>query len=671
MEQLKPVRQEDLLEYRFLSGLRLAPGGDQAAFVVSSANKTENTYEHRLWLSGTKGLRQLTDLGAERSFAWLNDHSLLFPAVRSAAEKKRREQGDPFTAFYALDLQGGEALPWLTLPMQAEGFRVLDENHLLVFASASLDCPALYAMPQAEKEAWLERRKQEKDYEVFTELPFWGNGRGITNGSRALAYLVQRQPLEITPLLQVPEDLICHCVLGDEIFLAYTAWEKKYPLQGFCLRAWNWRTGVCRELPAQKALRPQGMEPVGEQIFLLATEAARHGLNENAWVYTLDPIDGKVALLRREEYNFYNSVGSDCRMGRGRGAVGTPEGLYHLTTRGGSAVLHLLRTDGEDLPVLTREGSMDCFDIADGRLLYVGLYEMRLQELYACSLPGGIPERLSHFNDQALAGCYVASPQRLCVCSCGREIEGWVLLPRNFDPAKRYPAVLDIHGGPKTVYGPVFCHEMQMWASMGYFVFFCNPMGSDGGTNEFMDIRGRYGETDFQNLMDFTDAVLALWPQIDAARLCETGGSYGGFMTNWIIGHTNRFCCAASQRSIANWLSFYGMSDIGYYFASDQTDASLYADQAKLWAQSPLKYAGNVQTPTLFIHSDEDYRCPMAEGIQMYAALADRGVETRLCLFHGENHELSRSGKPLHRQRRLKEITDWFLRFAPVEEDRQ
>ena len=239
-----------------------------------------------------------------------------------------------------------------------------------------------------------------------------------------------------------------------------------------------------------------------------------------------------------------------------------------------------------------------------------------------------------------------------------------MLLPKDFDPEKRYPAVFDIHGGPKTVYGPVFYHEMQVWAGKGYFVFFCNPKGSDGRDNEFSDIFGDYGGTDYRNLMDFTDAVLEKYPQIDKKRVCETGGSYGGFMTNWIIGHTDRFCCAASQRSISNWLSFCGTSDIGVWFAPDQTRGDLYTDPGKLWEQSPLKYAGNVKTPTLFIHSDEDWRCPLEQGLQMYAALLDRGVEARMCLFHGENHELSRSGKPKHRIRRLEEITSWFDRFS-------
>ena len=123
------------------------------------------------------------------------------------------------------------------------------------------------------------------------------------------------------------------------------------------------------------------------------------------------------------------------------------------------------------------------------------------------------------------------------------------------------------------------------------------------------------------------DAVLAAYPQIDRTKVCETGGSYGGFMTNWIIGHTDRFVCAASQRSIANWLSFYGVSDIGVEFAKDQCDADPISTPDKMWEHSPMRYAGNVKTPTLFIHSDEDYRCPLAEGLQMYTSLAAQGFQ--------------------------------------------
>lgn len=661
---MEPIRQKDLLSYQFLSAVRFSPKGSRAAFVVANSNEEENCYERRLWLYENEGLRQLTDLGKEGSFLWLDENRLIFPAVRSAKEKKRAEAREEFSAYYVLDVRGGEALPYMTLPFAVRSIRALGEDRFLVTAAVDKDRPLLYAASDEEKEKARKEKEEEKDYEVFTELPFWSNGAGVTNGKRTLAYLVERESMRIIPMLEAPEDLICQTVLGDEVLMAYVPWQAKYPLKGFCLRGFNWRTGEKREILFDWELRPEGMETVGDRVFLLATESKRHGLNENAWVYALDPAAGKYELLRQEEYSMYNSVGSDCRLGGGRQAVGTPEGLYHLTTREGSAVLHLLRPDGEDLPVFTGEGAMDCFDVANGRLLCVGLYDMRLQELYTARLGEEKLTRVSHFNDAALEGRYLARPEPLTVQSRGWEIGGWVLKPKDFDPDKKYPAVLDVHGGPKTVYGPVFYHEMQLWASLGYFVFFCNPMGSDGRDNVFMDIRGHYGDTDYVNLMDFTDAVLAKYPQIDPKRVCETGGSYGGFMTNWIIGHTDRFCCAASQRSIANWLAFYGMSDIGFYFAGDQTDGDIYETPEKLWAQSPLKYAKNVKTPTLFIHSDEDYRCPMAEGIQMYAALVDRGVEARLCLFHGETHELSRSGKPKHRQRRLKEITDWFEKHA-------
>ena len=164
--------------------------------------------------------------------------------------------------------------------------------------------------------------------------------------------------------------------------------------------------------------------------------------------------------------------------------------------------------------------------------------------------------------------------------------------------------------------------------------------------------------------MDFTDTVLHHFPAIDPDRVCETGGSYGGFMTNWIIGHTDRFCCAVSQRSISNWISKSFMSDIGPYFNPDQCGASSPFAFNILWEHSPLKYAENAKTPTLFIHSDQDHRCPLPEGMQMMQALALKGIETRMCIFHGETHELSRSGKPKHRIRRLTEITNWFNKYA-------
>ena len=661
---MKAVELNDILQYKFLSNVRYAPGGKRAAFVVANANEEENTYERRLWLYENGAVRQLTDLGKEGAFQWLDDDRLIFPAVRSEKEKKRAKDKDEFTSYYVLDLRGGEALPLFTLPFSAGELRVLDEKHFAVAATVDKLCPDLWDAAEEEREKVKKEREEDKDYEVFDELPYWSNGEGVTNGRRSRLFLVSLDPLKVKPVTKLPDDFSDMAVLGDEVFFATQRRKAKMELRGFTLHAVDWKSGKTRTVLKNKTLCFGGMEAVGKELWAFATEGKRYGLNENSWVYRVDPKTGAISVLREEEGSLYNAVGSDCRLGGGRQMAPCGDGLYHLATREGDCVLHRMDKNGGDTPVITKNGSIDAFDVSGNEALLIALYDMRLQELYRADLKTGKLKRVSDFNTAALKGCYVAQPEPLTIKSGGAEIGGWVLKPKDYDSAKKYPAVFDIHGGPKTVYGPVFYHEMQLWAGMGYFVFFCNPTGSDGRDNAFADIRGKYGTVDYDNLMDFADAVLKKYPQIDKKRVCETGGSYGGFMTNWIIGHTDRFCCAASQRSISNWLSFYGTSDIGFYFGNDQNGADFYDEPEKLWEHSPIKYAKNVKTPTLFIHSDEDYRCPLEQGLQMYASLLDRGVEARLCLFHGENHELSRSGKPKHRLRRLREITDWFEKHS-------
>lgn len=665
---MKPVTMEDLLCYRFLSRPLFNPSGSRAAFVVSAANRDENAYESRLWLYENGSVRQLTDLGKESSYIWLDDDRILFPAVRSSAEKKRADAKEEFTAYYVLDLNGGEAMPFFTVPLAVQGIKVVDPSHFVILASADKRCPDLYRADEQRRSEIRKEQEENRDYEIFDELPFWSNGAGVTNGHFSRLFSVSLDPFSLEPISDEGEQAGSFAVLGDEVFYASSPCLPKMRLNGFTLYGYDMRTRSKREVyKSDVMMSPSMLEAVGSALWLSASEGKRYGLNETEWFYTLDPSSGALSLLRAEEYSTGSSVGSDCRYGGGQSFAVSDGSLFHTTTREGNAYLHRLYKDGTDCPVFTRPGSIDSFDIRGSAVLAVALYDMRPQELYRIDLVSGDFTRVSDFNGDALKDRYVAEPQALSVISEGLEIGGWVLKPIGYEPDKTYPAVFDIHGGPKTVYGPVFYHEMQVWAGRGYFVFFCNPKGSDGRDNAFADIRGGYGATDYQNLMDFADAALKAWPAIDPKRVCETGGSYGGFMTNWIIGHTDRFCCAASQRSISNWLSFCGVSDIGCWFAPDQTAGDLYENPKKLWEQSPLRYAKNVKTPTLFIHSDEDYRCPLEQGLQMYAALLDRGVPARMCLFHGENHELSRSGKPLHRLRRLQEITDWFDRYSAVE----
>ena len=181
---MRPVEQKDILSYRFLSEPRYNPAHTRAAFVVSTANETENNYESRLWLYENGATKQLTDLGKEGHYVWLDDDRLLFPAVRSAAEKKRAEAKEPFTSYYVLDLNGGEALPCFTLPFGVNEIRVLDEKRFLVEGSVDKAHPDLYAVDEEARKAVLKEKEDNKDYEVFDELPFWHNGAGVVNGRR-------------------------------------------------------------------------------------------------------------------------------------------------------------------------------------------------------------------------------------------------------------------------------------------------------------------------------------------------------------------------------------------------------------------------------------------------------------------------------------------------------
>jgi dipeptidyl aminopeptidase/acylaminoacyl peptidase len=296
-------------------------------------------------------------------------------------------------------------------------------------------------------------------------------------------------------------------------------------------------------------------------------------------------------------------------------------------------------------------------------LYLVGLYQQKLQEIYQIDLNAQHIKQQTRFNQKVLKNHYVATPKEIVLHHESHDVKGFVLYPKDFNPQFKYPAILDIHGGPKTVYGKVYYHEMQHWANEGYFVFFANPRGSDGKGDDFADIRGKYGTIDYNDLMNFTQLVLKKVKSIDDKRLFVTGGSYGGFMTNWIVGQTHLFRAAATQRSISNWLSFYGTSDIGFYFATDQTDGHPNIDTEKLWNQSPMKYALNIKTPLLFIHSDQDYRCPIEQAMQLYTLLKEREIDSKLVWFKGETHELSRSGKPQARIKRLSEITNWFNRY--------
>ncbi|MBQ0070317.1 MAG: S9 family peptidase, partial [Spirochaetales bacterium] len=415
---------------------------------------------------------------------------------------------------------------------------------------------------------------------------------------------------------------------------------------------------VVRELDIEtktwKTLVPDGVLSVfgawyvGDKIISIGSEMDHHGCNQNPDFFLLE--DGSVKVLKRWGEAIGSTVGTDVRLGGGAQIASDGDWLYFTTTLDHSSYVYRINASGEMESVIGEEGSVDCFGVKNGKLYFIGMRDQKLQELYDED-----EKQLTTINEKALKNKYVAKPEEVKFQNDGIEFTGWVIKPYGYIEGKKYPAIFDIHGGPKTVYGTVFMHEMQLWASEGYFAFWTNPRGADGRGDDFADIRGKYGTIDYEDLMAFTDAVLCAYPDIDKDRLGETGGSYGGFMSNWILGHTDRFKAIATQRSIYNWISFWGTSDISPFFAEDQNAATIHDIEA-LYHRSPMEgILKNAKTPTLIIHSDKDYRCPVEQGYQLFNALVSKGVETKMALFQDETHALSRRGKPSNRLKRLSE----------------
>lgn len=660
---------DDLARYTFLSGITFSNDGQNACFAVHHANLEDNNYKSNLWLYNTEAKKyfQLTSLDKESQFIWLKDNEhILFPGIRDPKDKTKIENGEEFTQYYKINIHGGEATKAFRINKSVSAIKEVNENMFLFTAVCSANKVDLDSLSEEEKAKELENRKEDKDYEVLDEIPFWSNGEGFTNKLRNRLFIFDAalgkseaitDKLTNVEYFQISEDGKYALFLG-EIF------ENKMKLTNrmFLL---DLSSRKFEDITPYNDFGFYFANFLGEnQIIFNGTDMKHYGLNENAKFYKLNLASKEAVCLTPDfETSLWNSVGSDSRYGGGATILKDGKYIYFITTEYDSSFINRIDCSGNIEKVTANNGSVDCFTVNNGNIMLVAMRDSKLQELY--KLENGSEIQITDFNGWIQKERSISKPEKIVVTTApGVEIEGWVIKPQDFDENKKYPAILDIHGGPKTVYGDIFFNEMQYWASEGYAVFFCNPRGSDGRGNDFADIRGKYGTIDYDDLMKFTDAVLGKCTFIDPDRLAVTGGSYGGFMTNWIIGHTDRFKAAAPQRSIANWMSKFCTTDIGYFFVEDQCAGTPWNNQEKLWEHSPLKYADKVKTPTLFLHSEQDYRCWLAEGIQMYTAVKYHGVPARLIMFRGENHELSRSGKPKHKVRRLKEITEWFDKYV-------
>lgn len=304
------------------------------------------------------------------------------------------------------------------------------------------------------------------------------------------------------------------------------------------------------------------------------------------------------------------------------------------------------------------------FNFAGGKMVYLVNDFKHLDNLYVAGLDGKNEFQLTDLNEALWKQLGFAEVERFSYKSADDwDVDGFLVKPIGWKEGKEYPLILSIHGGPAGQYGVDWYHEFQVYAAKGYAVLFTNPRGSTGYGQKFeRGIVNEWGGKDYLDVMNGLDAALKQYPWIDQDRLGVTGGSYGGFMTNWILGHTNRFKAAVTLRSLSNFISDDGTRD-GAYGHTPDFGGDIFQRYELYWDRSPLKYAQNVKTPTLILHSDNDYRVPIEQGEQWFRALKHFGVTTEIVFFPRENHNLTRTGEPKHLVESLNWQLYWFDRF--------
>ncbi len=304
------------------------------------------------------------------------------------------------------------------------------------------------------------------------------------------------------------------------------------------------------------------------------------------------------------------------------------------------------------------------FNFHGSTMAYLSNDFKQLDNLYASDLNGHNERKLTNLNEALWKQLQLADVERFTYKSADDwDIDGFLVKPIGWQEGRKYPLILSIHGGPAGQYGVDWYHEFQVYAAKGYAVLFTNPRGSTGYGQKFeRGIVNEWGGKDYLDVMNGVDAALKKYSWIDADRMGVTGGSYGGFMTNWILGHTDRFKAAVTLRSLSNFISDDGTRD-GAYGHSPDFGGDIFQKFDLFWDRSPLKYAKNVKTPTLILHSDNDYRVPIEQGEQWFRALKHFGVTAEIVFFPRENHNLTRTGEPKHLIESMNWQLYWFDRF--------
>lgn len=648
----KYVEKEDLFELVSVATPIIAPNQLQAVFLKTVIDEKENTYYNYLYQLNlqTRQIQQLT-FGKERisSVQWSPNSKMV--SFISTREKE--------ATLYILPIDGGEARA------------VVKELRHITSYQWHIDNATIYFTAKIEQ-GFLEEKKEKKKPEAYhvDRMRYKLNGVGLLNTKQYAAFAkLDVTTVEITQLIKDETNYSVQHVSPDGQTVLLT----------------NWSTAKDDDFSMQLlqySIEEKTMEKIFDMDGSLGGATYSH---DGAYIaFEVSPNEPYRNATHNEVYVYDVTQKSawsltammdlpvgDYAIGDVQQSVQAPsvvwtEGndLYFQMSSMGDVRLYYATLSGAIYPATPEEEHIYGYDITkDGQYALITCSSpTTVSNLYLHEVTTGERHQLTQFNENYEQTHHVVKPEIIQVENEGQLVWGWLMKPAQYQEGQKYPLMLAIHGGPHMMYANTFMHEMQLLAAEGYGVLYMNPRGSHGYSQEFVNgCRGDYGGGDYRDLMAAVDLATSEYAWVDSSRLGVTGGSYGGFMTNWIIGHTDRFKAALTQRSISNWVSFFGVSDIGYYFTPWQIEGDMH-DVDKLWEHSPLKYVKNSTTPLMILHGELDDRCPIEQAEQLYATMKSMGKEVEFIRFEQANHDLSRTGLPNLRLQRLEAIQNWFVK---------
>lgn len=657
----KGIKANDLLQFSFLSDPQLSPDGNWAIFVHRTINEKKK-YQSSLYLKNlaTKETIRFTQGDTNDLHPrWSPDgRSIAFTSNRSGKQQ-----------VWSISLNGGEA-------KQLTDFKNGASKPIWAPNSKQL----LLTVSLANNESIVDEVVEDSNIDsddlkpyVTTRLKYKSDAEGFSKDMFSQFVLLELKTGNITQLTDGEFDHHDGVFSPDGSHIAFSSNQTSDPDRTLISDIYQLQLSN-QELTKLTSINGMfdspNYSPDGKQLSILGHDMAFTGATLTR-VWVLDLLSKQLTCLT-EEWDVQASDVAINDMGTGTKSSGAvwstnANSLYFQASESGNTHLYQVTLDKKISTLLdgTRQIYAFSFDKKQEKILIAISDNLTPGDLYLVNKENKEEQQLTKANEDWLDDKTIAINEDFHFsASDGVSLHGWIMKPSGYQEGIKYPLVVEIHGGPHAMYSNAFMHEFQVLTEKGYGVLFINPRGSHGYGQSFVDaVRGDYGGKDYTDIMDAVDYAVNTFNWIDQERLGVTGGSYGGFMTNWIVGHTNKFKAAVTQRSISNWISFSGVSDIGYFFTEWELKTTLFENPDKLWQHSPLRYVKNVETPLLILHSERDFRCPIEQAEQFYVALKQQNKITRFVRFPESNHELSRNGDPTLRINRLNEITDWFDRY--------